>query len=186
MIREEKIVSIAILTVLMYALGLFFDAGFFLLPFPLFDLIFLIVFIQFLFWNKRSIQAYVLLYFLASIIQVMHNPLVLGMIGSDIDLQKLDESLWIDGLKLVAKLILIFVVLLWKRQRKLQFSFLYVLFFVIITSLALIGPFFWLTPFAPLLLAYAFWKTDKDNPFRYLWILQGVFDLFTVTMLWFT
>ena len=104
MIREEKIVSIAILTVLLYALGLFFDAHFFLLPFPLFDLIFFIVFIQFLIWNRKSIQGYVLLFFAFSIVQVMYNPLVLGTLGSDIQLQKLDESLWVDVAKLIAKL----------------------------------------------------------------------------------
>ena len=186
MIREEKIVSIAILTVLMYALGLFFDADFFLLPFPLFDLIFFIVFIQFLIWNRKSVQAYVLLFFAFSIVQVTYNPLVLGTIGSDIELQKLDESLWIDGAKLIAKLLLTAAVFLWKFQNKHEFSSLYILLFVVISVLGLIGPFFWFTPYAPLLLAYVFWKSDNGNRFRYLWILQGVFDLFTVSMLLFT
>lgn len=186
MIREEKIVSIAILTVLMYALGLFFDARFFLLPFPLFDLIFFIVFIQFLIWNRNSFQGYVFLFFAFSMVQVMYNPLILGTLGSDIQLQKLDESLWVDMAKLIAKLLLIAAVFLWKYQRGLDFSILYIFSFIVISVLGLIGPLFWLTPIAPLLLAYVFWKTDKDNKFRYLWILQGVFDLFTVTMLWFT
>ena len=38
--REEKLISISVLTVLLYALGIFMDASFFLIPFPLFDLIF--------------------------------------------------------------------------------------------------------------------------------------------------
>ena len=158
MIREEKIVSIAILTVLMYALGLFFDAHFFLLPFPLFDLI----------------------------VQLMYNPLVLGSLGSDIQLQKLDESLCVDVAKLMAKLLLISAVFLWKYQRRLDFSILYIFLFIGISLLGLIGPLFWLTPFAPLLLFFVFWRADNDNRFRYLWILQGVFDLFTVSMLFFT
>ena len=186
MIREEKIVSIAILTVLMYALGLFFDAHFFLLPFPLFDLIFFIVFIQFLIWNRKSIQGYVLLFFAFSMVQVMYNPLVLGSLGSDIQLQKLDESLCVDVAKLMAKLLLISAVFLWKYQRRLDFSILYIFLFIGISLLGLIGPLFWLTPFAPLLLFFVFWRADIDNRFRYLWILQGVFDLFTVSMLLFT
>ena len=47
MIREEKLISIAVLTVLLYALGILLDA--FLIPFPLFDLIFFAVFVQFCF-----------------------------------------------------------------------------------------------------------------------------------------
>ena len=88
--------------------------------------------------------------------------------------------------KLIAKLLLIAAVFLWKYQRGLDFSILYIFSFIVISVLGLIGPLFWLTPIAPLLLAYVFWKTDKDNKFRYLWILQGVFDLFTVSMLLFT
>ena len=186
MIREEKIVSIAILTVLMYALGLLFDAQFFLLPFPLFDLIFFIVFIQFLIWNRKSIQGYVLLFFAFSTVQVMYNPLVLGTLGSDIQLQKLDETLWVDVAKLMAKILLISAVFLWKFQRKLSFSILYIFLFTVISILGMVGPLFWLTPFAPFLLFFVFWKSDNDNRFRYLWVLQGVFDMFTVSMLLFT
>lgn len=183
MIREEKLVSIAVLTVLLYALGIFFESSFFLIPFPLFDLIFFAVFIQFLIWNKNTLEAYIWVYLAAVLLQVIYNPLFLGTVASDIELRKLDEFLLIDGLKLLGKLLLIISVFLWRHQRKLKFSIFYIFLFILILGLGLTEQFFWITPLAATLIAFHFWKTDRNNSFRYLWILQGIFDLFTVIML---
>jgi len=185
MIREQKIVSIAVLTVLLYAFGLLLDSNFFLLPFPLFDLIFIIVFIQFLFWNRKLFKTYIWIYFSVAIIQVMYNPLTLGMTANDLQLEKIDDSLFIDGLKLMSKILLITTVVLWRFQRELKFSVLYILVFTIFIALGLISEFFWFTPLAPFLFAFLLRTYDRENPYRYLWFLQGVFDLFTVIMLLF-
>lgn len=183
MIREQKIVSIAILTVLLYAFGLLLDSHFFLLPFPLFDLIFIVVFIQFLIWNRKLLKTYVWIYFSVALIQVMYNPLTLGMTANDLQLEKIDDSLLIDGLKLMSKILLITTVVLWRFQRELQFSILYIVLFALCIGIGLISEFYWFTPIAPLLFAIILRYNDRDNPYRYLWFLQGVFDLFTVIML---
>ena len=183
MIKEYKIVSIAILTVLLYAFGLLLDSHFFLLPFPLFDLIFIVVFIQFLIWNRKLLKTYVWIYFSVAIIQVLYNPLTLGMLANDLQLEKIDDSLLIDGLKLMSKILLITTVVLWRFQRELQFPMLYIVLFALSMGLGLTAEFYWMTPVAPFLFAFVLTKKDKENPYRYLWFLQGVFDLFTVIML---
>jgi len=183
MIREQKIVSIAILTVLLYAFGLLLDSNFFLLPFPLFDLIFIVVFIQFLFWNRKLFKTYIWIYFSVAIIQVMYNPLTLGMTANDLQLEKIDDTLFIDGLKLMSKILLITTVVLWRFQRELKFSILYIVLFAVCIGIGLISEFFWFTPVAPFLFALILRFHDRENPYRYLWLLQGVFDLFTVSML---
>ena len=93
MIREEKLISIAVLTVLLYALGILLDASFFLIPFPLFDLIFFAVFVQFLFWNRNALKGYIWFYFSAVLLQVFCNPLFLGTALSSAHLNQLDDFL---------------------------------------------------------------------------------------------
>ncbi len=186
MIKEEKLVSIAILTMLLYALGLFLDTRFFLLPFPIFDLVFFLVFVQFIFWNKKSLKAYVWIYFLSVFIKLFYNPLVLGSLFGHNELQHWDQGLFFDVLKLASTFFLVLGVLLWRMQRFLTFSFFHLVFFVLFLVLGLTESFFWMSPVAPLLLAFLFWKYDRDNPFRYLWILHTVFDAFTVGMLFYS
>lgn len=186
MIKEEKVVSIAILTVLLYALGLFLDTRFFLLPFPIFDLIFFLVFVQFIFWNKTSLKAYVWIYLTSVFIKLMHNPFVLGSLFGHTELQNWDQSLFFDLLKLVSTVFLVISVVTWRSQRALNFSFVYILFFTFLVLIGLTESFFWVSPLAPMLLAFLFWKSDRQNPFRYLWILHTVFDAFTVAMLFYS
>ncbi len=183
MIREEKLISIAVLTVLLYALGILLDASFFLIPFPLFDLIFFAVFVQFLFWNRNVIKGYIWVYFSAALLQVFCNPLFLGTALSSAHLNQLDDFLIVDVLKLVSKLFFI--------ERLIFLSFLlkvnlYVLIVVAFRGFVMLGmteDFFWISPLAPAIVAFQLWRVDQRNPFRYLWILQSIFDLFTVVML---
>ena len=186
MIKEEKLVSIAILTMLLYALGLFLDTRFFLLPFPIFDLVFFLVFVQFVFWNKKSLKAYVWIYFASVSIKLCYNPLVIGSLFGHNDLQQWDQGLFFDVLKMLSIFFLLLGVLFWRIQRFLTFSLFHLIIFVLFLFLGLTESFFWISPFAPLLLAFIFWKYDRDNPFRYLWILQTVFDSFTVGMLFYS
>ena len=115
MIKEEKLVSIAILTMLMYALGLFFDTRFFLLPFPIFDLVFFLVFVQFIFWNKKSLKAYVWIYFTSVFIKLIYNPLVIGSLFGHNELQHWDQGLFFDVLKLASAFFLVLGVLFWRN-----------------------------------------------------------------------
>jgi len=186
MIREEKMVSVAILTMLLYALGLFFDTRFFLLPFPIFDLIFFLVFVQFVLWNKKSLKAYVWIYFASVSIKLCYNPVVLGSFFAHYDLQQWDQGLFFDVLKMASIFFLFLGVLFWRIQRLLTFSFFHLIIFALFLCLGLTESFFWISPFAPLVLAFIFWKYDRANPFRYLWILQTVFDAFTVGMLFYS
>ncbi|MGB1507320.1 MAG: hypothetical protein ACPG9L_01395 [Crocinitomicaceae bacterium] len=183
MIREEKLISIAVLTVLLYALGILLDASFFLIPFPLFDLIFFAVFVQFLFWNRNAIKGYIWIYFSAALLQVFYNPLFLGVALSSAHLNQLDDFLIVDVLKLVSKLLLIATLIFWRFQRKLKFPLLIVLFFSLFVMLGMTEDFFWISPLAPAIVAFQLWREDQRNPFRYLWILQSIFDFFTVVML---
>lgn len=184
--REEKLISISVLTVLLYALGIFMDASFFLIPFPLFDLIFFVVFTQILFWNRKSISIYAWLFYLASVVPLVYNPLVSGMLFTTIQLQEIDKLLVFDALKLGAKILLCATVVIWKYQRNLSISIwlmvpVFVLFFISLT-----GDLYWLTPLPSFIFAVAFWKYDQNNRFRYLWILQGIFEFFTVLMLYYS
>ena len=186
MSKEQRVVAIAILTVLLYAFGLWLDSDFFLLPFPLFDLIFLLVFIRFLTWNTQLRGTYIWVYFLAALLQVLYNPLILGMIGNDIQLERLDESMYIDAMKLASKFLLLVSLVFWRTERKVRFSLWLVPMIAFFLTMGLVETFFWVTPVAPFLCAVILRKYDADNPYRYLWFLQGVFDLFTVSMLFYT
>ena len=183
MIREAKLISIAVLTVLLYALGILLDASFFLIPFPLFDLIFFAVFVQFLFWNRIAIKGYIWVYLSAALLQVFCNPLFLGTALSSSHLNQLDDFLIVDVLKLISKLLLIATLIFWRFQRKIKFSLLIVLAFSLFVLLGMTENFLWISPLAPAIVAFQLWREDQRNPFRYLWILQSIFDLFTIVML---
>lgn len=166
MIREEKLISIAVLTVLLYALGILLDASFFLIPFPLFDIIFFAVFVQILFWNRNAIKGYIWIYFSAALLQVFYNPLFLGVALSSAHLNQLDDFLIVDVLKLVSKLLLIATLIFWRFQRKLKFPLLIVLAFSLFVMLGMTEDFFWISPLAPAIVAFQLWREDQHNPFK--------------------
>lgn len=184
--REEKLISISVLTVLLYALGIFLDASFFLMPFPLFDLIFFVVFTQILLWNRSSIGLYAWLFYLVSLVQIVYNPLVSGMLFSNLQLQEMDNLLVFDALKLGTKILLCITVLIWNYQRNLSIPIWLMGSVFVLFLLSLTGGLYWLTPLPSFILAVAFWKFDNKNPFRYLWVLQAAFEFFTVIMLYYS
>ena len=92
MIREQKFVFLAVLTLLAYGLGLFFEVHFFILPFPIFDFVLLWGVLRFIGMNTSSREIYSYLFLLAVLFKISMNPILLAFVFSQNQLTDLNAS----------------------------------------------------------------------------------------------
>ena len=184
MIREKKFVFLVVLTFLAYGLGLFFEANFFLLPFPIFDFILLWGALRFILMNANSRKGYSYLFLLGILLKISVNPILAASLLNQNQLIDLDTSVIPDFL-LVFSLLFFFVSFIaWNIQEKLSLHWLWH------TLHALIGIFaltldLWFILFFALLPAILLYVKNKENNFRYIWHLYFLLELMTILMLFF-
>ena len=184
MIREKKFVFLAVLTFLAYGLGLFFEANFFLLPFPIFDFVLLWGALRFILMNANSRKGYSYLFLLGILLKISVNPILTASLLNQNHLIDLDTSVIPDFL-LVFSLLFFFVSFIaWNIQEKLSLHWLWH------TLHALIGIFaltldLWFILFFALLPAILLYVKNKENNFRYIWHLYFLLELMTIFMLFF-
>ena len=184
MIREKKFVFLAVLTFLAYGFGLFFEANFFLLPFPIFDFVLLWGALRFILMNANSRKGYSYLFLLGILLKISVNPILTASLLNQNQLIDLDTSVIPDFL-LVFSLLFFFVSFIaWNIQEELSLHWLWH------TLHALIGIFaltldLWFILFFALLPAILLCVKNKENNFRYIWHLYFLLELMTIFMLFF-
>ena len=112
MIREKKIIVLALLTVFLYGLILFFEKGFFVLPFPLFDLLVLIVGMQFLFWSRKKDLLILGLFVLGLLCSMGSQAFIWSFFMDGKSLEQFQESAWRDLFYLLELLFMLATLLL--------------------------------------------------------------------------
>ena len=172
------------LTFLAYGFGLFFEANFFLLPFPIFDFVLLWGALRFILMNANSRKGYSYLFLLGILLKISVNPILTASLLNQNQLIDLDTSVIPDFL-LVFSLLFFFVSFIaWNIQEKLSLHWLWH------TLHALIGIFaltldLWFILFFALLPAILLYVKNKENNFRYIWHLYFLLELMTIFMLFF-
>ena len=126
--REKRTIFLVVLTLLAYGFSIFKDQGSFILPFPIFDFILIIIALQFAVWNWRDILTfrkwYFYFYFFAILFKLLTNQILWSVILDDKDLAIFSETLVLDSLKLIHLLLLVISVFTWSFVEKLKFKFL--------------------------------------------------------------
>jgi hypothetical protein len=185
--REKRTIFLVVLTLLAYGFSIFKDQGSFILPFPIFDFILIIIALQFAFWNWRDILTfrkwYFYFYFLAILFKLLTNQILWSVILDDKDLAIFSETLVLDSLKLIHLLLLIISVFTWSFVEKLKFKFLVPIIITIIHFAGFTEQTYWFSYVSiPLFAAYVVYQKPK-NSLSYLLLLHGILDLLSLFML---
>tara|TARA_B110000285_G_scaffold97050_1_gene110741 strand:+ start:8452 stop:9015 length:564 start_codon:yes stop_codon:yes gene_type:complete len=183
MIKEKKFVFLAVLTFLLYGLGLYMDYDSFILPFPLFDFVLLIAVLRFFFWDSSSLKTYKWLYFFGVLFKLSINPVLTEAILSNNQLDFLHGSLLIDSMLLMAYGIWALSFTFWCIQNKLAMGWYWTILHFILGALVLTSGYVWLTPLFSLLPAILLYVKNREEKFRYIWHLHFALDTMTVIML---
>ena len=184
MIREQKFVFLAVLTLLAYGLGLFFEVHFFILPFPIFDFVLLWGVLRFIGMNTSSREIYSYLFLLAVLFKIIMNPILLAFVFSQNQLTDLNASFIPKLFLSLSLLLLIISFITWKVREKLTIHLswyvLHALFgFLTLTFDARLEFFVGLIP------ALLLYRRNKENSFRHIWNLYFILELMTAVMLYF-
>jgi len=185
--RELKTIFLVVLTLLMYGFSIFFDKGSFILPFPIFDFIVLVIAIQFAIWNWRDILSfrkwYFYIYFLALTIKLSTNQILWSVILDDKQLRIFNESMTLDLLKLSYVFLILFVFFSWSFVEKLKYWWLFALLFSIVHLIGLSPETYYLSYWSiPIFAFYVYFQKPK-NSLTFLIILNAILDLMSLFML---
>lgn len=184
MIREKKFVFLAVLTFLAYGLGLFFEADFFLLPFPIFDFVLLWGALRFILMNVNSRKGYSYLFLLGVLLKISINPILTASLLNQNQQLDFRVSCIPDFLLVLSILLFFFSFIAWKIQEKLSFHWLWNGLHAFLGLIALIIDFRLILLFCllPLILLHV---ENNENNFRYIWNLYFLLELMTTIMLLF-
>ena len=185
--REKRTISLIVLTLLAYGFSIFKDQGSFILPFPIFDFILIIISFQFAFWNWRDILTfrkwYFYFYFLAILLKLLTNQILWSVILDDKDLAIFTETLVLDTLKLAYLILIVVSIFSWSLVEKLKFKFLVPIFITLIHFAGFTEQTYWFSYISiPLFASYVIYQKPK-NSFSYLILLHGILDLLSLFML---
>jgi len=175
--REKRSVTLAILTLLVYASFLFYDTGAILFPFPLNELIVLIISIQFLIWNWHAKKSLLVILATASIFNLISTQFFWSFFMTSEQMEVLILGISLDLLKIAYYLFLVIGlgVYFLTSTSKLNYLFFGVsLVPILLTMLTSIGLF---ETISFLLIALLGYKYTINYPVHLLWLLIGTLQL---------
>ncbi len=111
MIREERAVLLGILTLIGFAFLVFLEFGSFIYPFPLNEVVFLIVSIQFFIWNQKQFRLITSLFLCSALSALLASEFFWSLFVNQEAWEFLYHGIWLDIFKLInlaITLILIF------------------------------------------------------------------------------
>ena len=187
--RERRTIFLVILTLFIYASNIYFEFNSFVLPFPIFDFILIIIALQFAFWNRKDLISfrkwYFYIYFTTLVFKLLMNPILWGFFLDEIELENFLDNDYLEYFKIIYTLFSIAVFSCWSAVEKLKMRALWVGFISIVQIFGLfefsypgmyLGYFF----FA----GYVLYQKPK-NSLSYILPLHAILDLMTVAMLMF-
>lgn len=185
--REKRTIFLVVLTLLAYGFSIFKDQGSFILPFPLFDFILVIIALQFAFWNWRDILTFrkwfFYFYFIAILFKLSTNQILWSVILDDKDLAVFTETMVLDSLRFIHLLLLIIAVFSWSFVEKLKYKFIAPILITLIHFAGFTDETYWFSYISiPLFSAYVIYQKPK-NSLSYLLLLHGILDLLSLFML---
>jgi hypothetical protein len=185
--REKRTIFLVVLTLLAYGFSIFSDQGSFILPFPIFDFVLIIVSLQFAFWNWRDILTfrkwYFYIYFLAILCKLLTNQLLWSVFLDDKDLAIFTETMVLDSLRLVYLILLVLSIFSWSFVEKMKFKIIAPIIIILIHFSGFTEQTYWFSYISiPLFATYVFIQ-KPNNSLSYLLVLNGILDLMSLFML---
>jgi len=189
MYREKRAVSLVILTLFVYASTIFLDYNSFVLPFPIFDFILIILAVQFAVWNFKDLitfrKWYFYVYMVALIFKLLMNPILWGFLLDELEMESFLKKDYLDYFKLIYSLTSICVFVCWSYVEKLRMSLLWV---GVISFIQVFGLFEF--SYACMFLGYGLFAgyviyQRPRNSLSYILPLHGILDIMTLSILFF-
>jgi hypothetical protein len=187
MYREKRAISLVILTLFVYASTIYFESNSFVLPFPIFDFILIILAIQFAIWNWKDFYTfrkwYFFVYFFTLISKLLMNPILWGILLDEIKMENFLSENYLEFFKLAYTVLSLTVFISWSLVEKLKKKILW----VGIISLVQLSGMFELS-YAGMYFGYALFSIyvlyqKPRNSLSYMLPLHGILDLMTLSIL---
>jgi hypothetical protein len=171
MTRERKSVFLTILTLVVYAGIQWLENGLFLFPFPLFEPLFLIICIQFSFWNWKEDRLQTIALLVFSIFNLLSTQFFWSLVYDPESMEKLTNGFALDIYKILRFLFLLIwvTVYLLRTQQAYKLPFYIFNIALIISTLITNIQIFEILAFGSI----AFWSFHYKQHIRIypLWIL---------------
>jgi hypothetical protein len=189
MYRERRTISLVILTLFIYASNIYFEFNSFVLPFPIFDFILIIIALQFAFWNRKDLitfrKWYFYIYFITLVFKLLMNPILWGFFLDEISMEKFLDKNYLEYFKIFYTLLSIAVFTFWSVLEKLKLRFLFVGMISIVQLSGLLE-----FSYPGMYLGYFFFAgyvlfQKPTNSLSYILLLHALLDLMTLSMLTF-
>lgn len=187
MYRERRTISLVILTLFFYASNIYFEFNSFVLPFPIFDFILIIIALQFAFWNRKDLitfrKWYFYIYFITLVFKLLMNPILWGFFLDEISMEKFLDKNYLEYFKIFYTLLSIAVFICWSVVEKLKLRFLFVGMISIVQLFGLLE-----LSYPGMYLGYSFFAgyvlfQKPTNSLSYILPLHAILDLMTLSIL---
>lgn len=187
MYREKRTIWLVILTLFIYASNIYFEFNSFVLPFPIFDFILIIIALQFAFWNRKDLitfrKWYFYIYFITLAFKLLMNPILWGFFLDEISMEKFLDKNYLEYFKIFYTLLSIAVFICWSVVEKLKLRFLYLGMISIVQLLGLLE-----FSYPGMYLGYMFFAgyvlfQKPTNSLSYILPLHAILDLMTLSIL---
>lgn len=182
MTREERSVSLVVLTLIVYSIFMYLDKGALLFPYPLNEAIFLIICLQFVWWKKDNLTPLTLLPAASALFNLLSTQFFWSFWLNNVQMEQLTSSALLDILKLVYFLILGIWAFLTVRKVN-GTTQAHGLITVILFMIPAVFPFS-IVEMIPLIIMAIFATRYKiQNTNHLLWILLATLQMMKVAML---
>jgi len=186
MTREERTVFLAVLVPIVFGGIILFEKGAFILPFPLNELIFLIVSVLFSIRVGKHFRMLSIFSNSFAIFNLLSTEFIWSLFISEVKLYELIDGGTLDFIKLLSAVLLIIWAGITLIKAKDPFSsFLFVVFFILYSSAMIfqlppLEVLATLIPFASVL------KYKEHFPYHLLWLLLSILTMMKLIMLSFS
>lgn len=185
MTREGRSVFLAILTLLVYAGILFIENGKILFPFPLNELIFLIITIQFTIWNWKKYKLVLSFILLAALCNLVSTTFFWSFFINTLEMQSLWRTTTPDLLKISFYLFIsaALAISILQSSQKNKNSYFFIFQGALITSVLLSNQIAETITFT----AISVFAVAKklNSPIHLLWVLLAVLQIMKMLTLYF-
>jgi len=185
--RERRLLSIIVLTIVVYGISIYQDYGTLVFPFPIFDFMLLMASFQFAWWNRKDIISlrkwYFILYFCAILLKFLTNQLLWSVLLKDQSLEVLQKSSILDWIQLSYHLFLVLSFFVWVHLEKTPKRFLFQAIFIVLEVFGLFHGTYYFGLISVLFGALYVLYFNSKNSLTYLLLLNGILDVLNLLML---
>jgi len=127
--KENRLIFITSLTLLSYALIILLDKGVFIFPFPLNEIIILIIALQFSYWNFKKYKVVSLILVLIGLLSSLSNEYYWSILLNFENMNKFSNTIIIDMFLLLKSISIIMLGIIFGKKQKNYMNYILLILF---------------------------------------------------------